>query len=199
MQLTDWLSTATSAAFGWITGALLGDTTTAIIGAAFGAAFAYAAARARVRPAVAVTVFVGAATGVLIGSSIVQTICLPDTCVGLEITGGVLVGFAAMVGVGMVAAQRWSVSAWLRPSSQDRSTSTTKALPKAKNLQRSGVKPEIDQQKSEPSSSGLWSEVCGLRSSQVTFPKMSDTLCPPNPNEFVIAVDISTSRAVFGT
>jgi hypothetical protein len=104
MQPTDWISVATSTVFGWITGSLLGGTTTSMAGAVLGAAFAYAAARANVRPAVATTVFVGTAAGVLIGSSIVQTICLPDTCVGLEITGGVLVGFASMVGVGMVAA-----------------------------------------------------------------------------------------------
>ncbi len=104
MQPTDWVSLATSAAFGMVTGSLLGGTTAAIAGAVIGIAFAYGAARARVRPAVTTTVFAGAAAGVLIGSSIVQTICLPDTCVGLEITGGVVIGLASMVGVGMVAA-----------------------------------------------------------------------------------------------
>jgi hypothetical protein len=90
--------------FGTITGSLLGGTTAAVAGAVIGIAFAYGAARARVRPTVASTVFAGAAAGVLIGSSIVQTICLPDTCVGLEITGGVVIGLASMIGVGMVAA-----------------------------------------------------------------------------------------------
>ena len=75
-----------------------------IAGAIIGIAFAYGAARARVRPVVAITVFAGASAGVLIGSSIVETICLPGTCVGLEITGGVVIGLAAMIGVGMVAA-----------------------------------------------------------------------------------------------
>lgn len=104
MQPTDWVSVATSAAFGLITGSLLGGTATAIAGAAIGIVFAYGAARARIRPTVATTVFAGASAGVLIGSSIVETICLPDTCVGLEITGGVVIGLAAMIGVGMVAA-----------------------------------------------------------------------------------------------
>jgi hypothetical protein len=87
-----------------VTGSLLGGVTAALVGAAVGASFAYGAARARVRPTVATTVFAGAAAGVLIGSSIVQTICLPDTCVGLEITGGIVIGLAAMVGVGLVSA-----------------------------------------------------------------------------------------------
>lgn len=104
MQATDWLSVATSAAFGLVTGSLLGDTGAAIIGALIGAAFAFAAARARVRPMIATTVFVGTAAGVLIGSSIVETICLPDTCVGLEVTGGIVIGLASLIGVGMVAA-----------------------------------------------------------------------------------------------
>jgi len=104
MQPTDWVSVATSAAFGMITGSLLGGTPTAVAGAIIGIAFAYGAARARVRPVVAATVFAGASAGVLIGSSIVETICLPDTCVGFEITGGVVIGLAAMIGVGMVAA-----------------------------------------------------------------------------------------------
>ena len=104
MQLTDWVSVVTSAAFGLITGSLLGGTLGAVVGAAIGFAFAYGAGRARVRPVVATTVFAGASAGALIGASIVETICLPDTCVGLEITGGVVIGIASMVGVGLVAA-----------------------------------------------------------------------------------------------
>ena len=104
MQPTDWISVATSAAFGMITGSLLGGTAAAIAGILIGSAFAYGAARARVRPAVATTVFAGASAGALIGASIVETICLPDTCVGLEISGGVVIGLASMIGVGMVAA-----------------------------------------------------------------------------------------------
>jgi hypothetical protein len=104
MQLTDWLSMASSAAFGMLTGWLLGGTSAALIGAGIGVVFAYGAAKARVRPAIAATVFVGSAAGVLIGASIVETICLPDSCTGLEITGGVVIGFASMIGVGLVAA-----------------------------------------------------------------------------------------------
>ena len=104
MQPTDWLSIVANAAFGAVTGSLLGGTTAAFVGAATGAIFGLGAARARLRPMIAVTMFVGAATGVLIGSSIVETICLPDTCVALEATGGVVLGIASMIGVGMVAA-----------------------------------------------------------------------------------------------
>jgi hypothetical protein len=104
MRPTDWVSAAVSAVFGLVTGALLGGTLAAVTGAVIGVAFAYGAARANVRPTVAMTVFAGAAAGVLIGSSIVETICLPAACVGLEITGGVVIGLASMIGVGMVAA-----------------------------------------------------------------------------------------------
>lgn len=104
MRATDWISIATSAAFGMVTGSLLGDTGAALIGAVIGGLFAFGAARARVRPMLATTVFVGAAAGVLIGSSIVETICLPATCVGLEITGGIVIGLASLIGVGLVAA-----------------------------------------------------------------------------------------------
>ena len=104
MHPTDWVSVVASAAFGLITGSLVGGTLAALAGGAIGFAFAYGAGRARVRPVVATTVFAGASAGVLIGASIVETICLPDTCVGLEITGGVVIGLAAMIGVGMVAA-----------------------------------------------------------------------------------------------
>lgn len=104
MQATDWASAIVCAGFGAVTGSLLGGSAAAILGALLGGTFALGAARARVRPMFAMTVFVGAATGVLIGSSIVETICLPDTCVGLEATGGVVVGIASMIGVGMVAA-----------------------------------------------------------------------------------------------
>jgi hypothetical protein len=50
------------------------------------------------------TVFVGAMTGGLIGSSVVSTICLPATCVPLEITAGVVTAIASFIGVGIVAA-----------------------------------------------------------------------------------------------
>lgn len=106
MRPTDLVSIIIDALFGAITtwlifgSSIIGITLGAIVGVGFG----YGAARANVRPGVSMTVFVGAMTGVLIGSSIVSTICLPASCVPLEITAGVVVGIASFIGVGIVAA-----------------------------------------------------------------------------------------------
>jgi len=75
-----------------------------IVGATCGIAFASLAARANVRPLIATTTFVGGAAGALIGGSIVETICLPETCTGLEVGGSVVLGIASLIGVGFVAA-----------------------------------------------------------------------------------------------
>ena len=106
MRLTDLVSIVINASFGAVTSWLLfGSSIVAIVvGALVGAGFGFGAARANVRPGIAMTVFVGAMTGGLIGSSIVSTICLPDTCVPLEISAGVVLGIASFIGVGIVAA-----------------------------------------------------------------------------------------------
>jgi hypothetical protein len=94
MRLTDVLSIATSAVFGIIAGFLTFDTVGAVIGGLTGALFSF----------VATTTFVGGAAGALIGGSVVETICLPDSCTGLEIGGTVVLGIASLIGVGLVAA-----------------------------------------------------------------------------------------------
>ena len=104
MRPTDIASTIVNAAFGAIAGWLIVGTVGMVIGLAGGVAFGFVAARANVRPGVAMTVFVGAMTGALIGSSIVATICLPESCVPLEITAGVVTAVASFIGVGIVAA-----------------------------------------------------------------------------------------------
>jgi hypothetical protein len=104
MRLTDVLSIATSAVFGIIAGFLTFDTVGAVIGGLTGALFSFVAARANVRPLIATTTFVGGAAGALIGGSVVETICLPDSCTGLEIGGTVVLGIASLIGVGLVAA-----------------------------------------------------------------------------------------------
>jgi hypothetical protein len=104
MRTSDVLAMLVSAVFGFITGVLIAGWIGGAVGAGLGIAFAFGAARANVRPVITMTVFVGAMTGVLIGSSIMQTICLPNTCVALEATGGVVIGLASLVGVGLVAA-----------------------------------------------------------------------------------------------
>ncbi len=100
----DGLSILSSTIFGAIAGWFIAGLGGAITGGILGASFAWVAARARIRPLIATTVFVGAAAGALIGSSIIETICLPDTCVAVEVSGALIVGLASLIGVGLVAA-----------------------------------------------------------------------------------------------
>lgn len=100
----DRASVVGSSIFGAIAGYFIAGFSGAVAGAALGAVFAYVAARSNVRPLIAITTFVGAAAGALIGSSIVETICLPDACPGYEISGAIVLGLASILGVGMVAA-----------------------------------------------------------------------------------------------
>ena len=104
MRTGDVFAILTSALFGGITGWLIGGSLGAVLGTfAFGG-LAIVGARANVRPAIVATVLVGAMTGALIGSSIVQAICLPSTCTALEIIGGLVSAVVAFIGVGLVAA-----------------------------------------------------------------------------------------------
>lgn len=104
MRPTDLASIGVNALFGAVTGWLVLGMLGAVAGLVIGAGYGYGAARANVRPGIAMTVFVGAMTGGLIGAGIVSTICLPDTCVPLEITAGIVTAIASFVGVGIVAA-----------------------------------------------------------------------------------------------
>ncbi|MGI9667909.1 MAG: hypothetical protein ACR2N2_12580 [Acidimicrobiia bacterium] len=101
---SDVVATVVTVLFGGITGWLLAETIGAVLGAGLGAAFGVVAGRANVRPAITMTVWVGAMAGALVGASIVETICLPDTCPAMESTAAVVTGLAALVGVGLVAA-----------------------------------------------------------------------------------------------
>ena len=104
MRVSDIVATIVTGLFGGFTGWLLGDTIGALVGLGLGVAFGLVAAWSNVRPAITMTVWVGAMAGALIGASIVETICLPDTCVALEATSAVVVGIASLIGVGLVAA-----------------------------------------------------------------------------------------------
>ena len=104
MRASDIAATVVTTLFGIITGFLVAGGPTAVVGALLGAGIGIVAGRANVRPAITMTVFVGAMTGVLVGASIVETICLPGSCVGLELVSGAVVGAASFVGVGLVAA-----------------------------------------------------------------------------------------------
>ena len=104
MRIGDILAILTSAFFGGITGWLIGGNLGAVLGVVVFGGPAVVGARANVRPAIVATVLVGTMTGALIGSSIVQAICLPSTCTALEITGGLVSAALAFIGVGLVAA-----------------------------------------------------------------------------------------------
>lgn len=104
MRPSDVLATVTTGLFGAITGWLVAGTAGVIVLALIGVGVGLLAARANVRPGITTTVFVGSMTGVLIGASIVETICLPGSCAAAELTAGAVLGIAAFVGVGLVAA-----------------------------------------------------------------------------------------------
>jgi hypothetical protein len=104
MRPSDIASMVVTAAFGAFTGWMLAGTAGAMIGGIGGVAFGVVAARMNVRPAITMTVFVGAMAGALIGSSVVETICLPGSCVAIEVSAAVILGVGALVGVGLVAA-----------------------------------------------------------------------------------------------
>lgn len=104
MPTSDVLSIVTSALFSAVAGVLTFGLVGAAIGLLVGGCLAAIAAAGHVRPLVATTTIVGAAAGAMIGASIVETICLPDSCVPLEVGGAVVLGIASLIGVGLVAA-----------------------------------------------------------------------------------------------
>jgi hypothetical protein len=104
MRTSDLLTVIATALFGGITGWLMGGVPGAVVGSAFFGILALLGVRANVRPAIVSTVLVGTMAGGLIGSGIVQAICLPSTCASLEIAGGIVTALISFVGVGLVAA-----------------------------------------------------------------------------------------------
>ena len=104
MRAGDALAVASTVMFGGVTGWLLGGTPGAAIGGVGSGILAFVGVRANIRPAIVSTVLVSTMAGALIGSGVVQAICLPDTCRTLEISGGVIAAGLTFVGVGLVAA-----------------------------------------------------------------------------------------------
>jgi len=104
MRASDMLSALAVVFFGAITGWLIADASGALIIAALSALLALGGIRARIRPGVVSTVLVGTMAGALIGSSVVEAICMPSTCQSLEIAGGVIAAVISFFGVGLVAA-----------------------------------------------------------------------------------------------
>lgn len=104
MRASDALAVTASFLFGGVTGLLVGGTFGAVVGASLFGMLALAGVRANVRPAIVATVLVGTMTGWLIGSSIVEAICLPANCPALEAIGGIVGAVISFIGVGLVAA-----------------------------------------------------------------------------------------------
>ena len=104
MRASDAFAVITSLLFGGVTGTLVGGALGAVTGAILFGMLALVGVKANVRPAIVVTVLVGTMTGWLIGSSIVEAICLPSNCAALETIGGLVGAAIAFIGVGLVAA-----------------------------------------------------------------------------------------------
>jgi hypothetical protein len=93
-------STLLGAATGLVLG---GPLWTGALGAA-GLLAGLVAARAGIRPLVALAVLAGTLGGALVGRGIVRALCLPGSCVGLEVTAAVATGIGALIGIGLVVA-----------------------------------------------------------------------------------------------
>ncbi len=76
----------------------------AIAGFAVGCAAGFAAGRSGMRPFVAIAIAAGTLGGAVVGRGVVRALCLPGSCVELEILGTVITGIGAFVGVALVVA-----------------------------------------------------------------------------------------------
>ncbi|GMQ93090.1 MAG: hypothetical protein BMS9Abin12_0567 [Acidimicrobiia bacterium] len=104
MRTSDALAIAVSALVGAVTGWLIAESVGAVIGTTISVILAYVGVRANIRPGVVSTVLVGTMAGGLIGSSVVEAICLPASCRPLTVAGGLITAALSFVGVGLVAA-----------------------------------------------------------------------------------------------
>jgi hypothetical protein len=104
VRASDIAATLVTVFFGAVTGWFIAGPILAVAGGVGGLAYGVIASRANVRPSITTTVFVGSMAGALIGASIVETICLPGSCVAAEAGAAVALGLASFVGVGLVAA-----------------------------------------------------------------------------------------------
>ncbi|RPI23520.1 MAG: hypothetical protein EHM57_03865 [Actinobacteria bacterium] len=104
MSAQDVVTVALCSLVGAAAGAAWAGGAGAVLGVIAGAAWGVLANRLLVRPAIAVSVFTGTVVGAYLGRSIVRALCLPGSCVALEVVAAVLLGAGAFVGVGLVAA-----------------------------------------------------------------------------------------------
>ncbi len=99
-----WVTIIGAMIAGALPGLLLAGPVGGLIGAIAGAVMGIGADRASMRPIVAIFVIAGAITGAFVGAAIARVLCLPATCLWLEIVAGLLTGAGALIGVGMIAA-----------------------------------------------------------------------------------------------
>jgi hypothetical protein len=104
IRASDVASIVATTILGAVTGWLIGGTPAMILTAAVFGGLAVLGARANIRPAIVSVVLAATMAGGLIGSGIVEAICLPSSCSTLEATGGVVTAILTFVGVGLVAA-----------------------------------------------------------------------------------------------
>lgn len=104
MTAQDVVAMAASAAVGFAAGWVMGGAIPGIVFAVVGVVFAALANRYRVRAVISVPVFAGAMVGAVLGRGIVSVLCLPGSCVPLEVTSAALLAVGAAVGIGIVAA-----------------------------------------------------------------------------------------------
>jgi hypothetical protein len=104
IRASDVASIIATTFFGVVTGWLIAGTIGAIASGVVFGLLAFLGARANIRPAIVSVVLVATMAGGLIGSSIVEAICLPSRCSALEATGGTITAALTFIGVGLVAA-----------------------------------------------------------------------------------------------
>lgn len=76
----------------------------AIGGLVAGTGAGWIAGRSGMRIFVAIAITAGVAGGMLVGRGVVRALCLPGSCVELELVGAIVTGVGALVGVGLVVA-----------------------------------------------------------------------------------------------
>jgi len=101
VRTSDALAIAASAFVGAVTGWLIAGSLGAAIGTTASGLLAYVGVRANIRPGVVSTVLIGTMAGGLIGSSVVEAICLPSSCRPLAVAGGVITAALSLLESGL--------------------------------------------------------------------------------------------------
>lgn len=104
MRPADVIAATSLTVAGVASGFVIGGAPAVIIGVVAGIVLATAAIVLRLRPLVSLSLAVAWLAGVFVGASVIQVLCLPATCTGLEAFGGAVTGAGAVVGVGVVVA-----------------------------------------------------------------------------------------------